>query len=54
MTVEQLLRTMSTRELLEWRAFLHVERTGALSQPAIDLDEKIKAVFAPLCFGRGK
>jgi hypothetical protein len=51
MTVEQMLRTMPLHELLEWRVFLKVERGGALTQGAIDLDDKIKSVFKPLCVG---
>ena len=51
MTVERMLREMSGRELLEWRAFLHIERSGGLSQVAVDLDEKIKAAFRPFCVG---
>lgn len=52
MTVEQLERTMSGRELLEWRAFLTIERSGGTSQKALDLDDKIRSAFAPLCFGK--
>lgn len=55
MTVGHMLSEMSAHELLEWRAFLTIERGGKpLTQSAIDLDSKIKAVFAPLCFGNHK
>ena len=48
MTVEQLLGSMSSREFIEWRAFLDIERGGGLSQGALDLDAKIKTVWASI------
>ena len=54
MTVEGMLRTMSMHELIEWKAFLRIERSGALTQRTIDLDAKIKAQFAPLMGLAGK
>jgi hypothetical protein len=48
MTVGRMLREMSSRELAEWKAFLMIERSGALTQRAVDVSERAKAAFAPL------
>jgi hypothetical protein len=51
MTVEQLLASMTSREFIEWKAFLEIERTGGRSQGTLDLDAKIKTVWASVLPG---
>lgn len=51
MTVEHMLKTMSASELMEWRAFIQVERgqphTQRVRTPE-EIDAEITAVFGPL------
>lgn len=46
-----MLREMSFGELQEWYAFNKIERSGGLSQAQINVEDKIRSLFANMRAG---